>query len=824
MKTLIDLFVSSSQFNNRPACIHRTEYRRFVYTYDDISRRSIRVANLLKDRGLQAGDPVLLWAPNGPEWVTAYWGILLAGGVVVPVDLMALPSAVQKVQELTRAKLAIKTLYKPSLEGCEVLGLEQLGDLSRRFSDEKDSFDFPTPSPDDIAEIIYTSGTTGDPKGVVMRHKNLMTNVRQLSEHVAIQKEWKFLSLLPLSHLFEQTGGFLLPYAHGCQVVYMKTIKPTNIFAALEHEKVHVVMSVPRLLKAMQQGITAKLEKKHLGKIFARLRKKAHTKPFATRKKYFRPIHRPFGSQFQFFVSGGSALGEELETWWSDLGFAVLQGYGLSECSPVLCANTPNNLAAGTVGTPVPGVQIRLSSDGEIQAKGANIFDGYFENEKKTREVFTDDGWFRTGDVGAFDTRGNLAIKGRIKDMIVTEAGVNVYPEDIEAALLAQSGVMDATVVEQSSAPFAVLIFSGDTSGDQVVKAANAELNSAQQVVGWKVWDSGEFPKTTTMKVKKNEIRAWLGSQEGHQVAAVAGKQQKLYHLIHHVTGVSVSQLTLDTKVSSDLKLSSIDRLELASLIESEFYFEVDETAIGPDTTIADLEEMISKRKGKSTKKFFREWQHTGLFKIWRRFVHWIFIKPFVNYYCNPKVFGLSNFDHYKAPVIFAPNHVSFLDHPSILTMMPDAYRFNTMSAARSEFFDEWSNPVERFLKGFCFEFCIMIMNVFPLSQEGAFKSSLLHAGRMADRGYNILLFPEGSRSWDGVMLDFHQGVSVLARELSIPVVPVHVRGFQEVFPRGANWPKRGNVTIHFGKPLNYRQGEQLTDFTNRLKQAILDL
>jgi len=344
MKTLGDLFESFEKRRDKVAFVYRTGVRRFVFSYRDLHRLSLKMAHLLEERGIKKGDRVLLWAPNSPWWGIAFWGIVACGAVVVPVDFMSGKERAKQIADLTKSKLIIQSQYKLDKITAEnsvlVEELEYLLEKIRPTSKTADN------NPDDIAEIIYTSGSTGDPKGVVLTHQNLIVNLLQITERLPfVKSEWKFLSLLPLSHTLEQMGGFFVPLSHGSAIVYLRTLKPSAMMEAFENEDIYAAALVPRLLRALKNAIENELARKHLGGISRWLAEHTSSLQKATRKKIFFPIHKKFGKHFSLFVSGGAALDPEVWRFWQALGFNVLEGYGLTECSPVLAITTMNGKA-----------------------------------------------------------------------------------------------------------------------------------------------------------------------------------------------------------------------------------------------------------------------------------------------------------------------------------------------------------------------------------------------------------------------------------------------------------------------------------------------
>jgi long-chain acyl-CoA synthetase len=361
MRTLADLFTTFQARGEKPAIVNRTGVRRLIVSYRELSELSLRMANLLAQRGVEAGDRVLIWGPNSSWWAVAYWGIIMRGAVAVPVDFMSDRARAESICSLTRAKNVIQSRFKPErMTAVPSLLLEDLPYLLEELQPVSETAH---PFPDDMAQLIYTSGTTGNPKGVVLTHRNLVANMTQINRQVPIiTSDFSFLSLLPLSHMFEQMGGFLTPLYRGAAIVYLRTLKPSAIMAALSEEDIYVIMSVPRLMQLLKTTIERELEEKHLSAIFGRLATLSAKLPTEWRKMLFFPVQRKFGRNFTVFVSGGAPLDPDVFRFWNSMGFTVLEGYGLTETSPVLCVNTMERQSAGSVGPPLPGVEIRIEA------------------------------------------------------------------------------------------------------------------------------------------------------------------------------------------------------------------------------------------------------------------------------------------------------------------------------------------------------------------------------------------------------------------------------------------------------------------------------
>jgi long-chain acyl-CoA synthetase len=824
MLTLCDLLRAFPTWGERPALCYRTGVRRFVFSYASLYDLSLRMNSFLAGRGIDKGDRILLWAPNSPWWAAAFWGCVARGAVVVPVDFMSGVERASTILRISEARLVIQSRLKPDiLAGVPSCFAEDLQYVLPGIDPVSPAMDT---VPDDMAELVYTSGTTGTPKGVILTHGNLMANLHQVNGHLPIVgPEYVFLSLLPLSHLFEQMGGFLTPLYRGAAIVHIRTLKPSAILAALREEDIRAVICVPRLLQLLKGSIERELESKHVGGLFRRLLQGGDRMPLLLRKLLFLPIRRRFGRHFVLFVSGGAALAPELFRFWSILGFAVVEGYGLTECAPVLTANTMERRVAGSVGKALPGVEIRIEN-GEILARGRNVFPGYYKNESATREAFTRDGWFRTGDLGRIDEQGDLRVLGRGKELIVTGAGINVYPDELENILNALAGVREACVIglDRGSGEEVHAVLLLDGSGrrpDEILLEANGKLDPLHRITGFSLWHEPEFPKTTTLKIRKFLVKQRIsqGDESGEPMSV-----DPLVNLIARITECPNRDIREDSSLVIDLGLTSIGALELVNCIEQEYRLDLEDSLIGPATTVTDLRRVIARRERPEEARRLRFWTSSRFLRVARRVLDAVFHAPLFRTFVTLRVSGLENLTHLESPVMFISNHQSYLDQPAILFSLPPHWRYATATAAWEEFFfRNYRTWQGRVWKRFTYEYGTLFLNLFPLSQTGGFRRSLAHMGRLADHRLNILLFPEGARSEDGRLLPFRQGIGVMVRELSVPVAPVRILGMEKVMPRGAAWPRRGTVEVRFGTPLVFGR-ETPEEIVEQARKAVEEL
>ncbi|HEY5513906.1 MAG TPA: AMP-binding protein [Geomonas sp.] len=821
MQTLIDLFNTFPALGDKTAFVNRTGARRLVVSYRQFHHLALKMANLLAQSGVAPGDRVLIWGPNSSWWAVAYWGIIIRGAVAVPVDFMSDLARADAIRGRTQAQVVLQSRFKSErMTAATSLLLEDLQFLLEDVAPAGE----PAPcGPEDTAQLIYTSGTTGNPKGVILTHRNLVANMTQINRQVPIiTREFSFLSLLPLSHMFEQMGGFFTPLYRGAAVVYLGTLKPSAIMEALEEEDIHVIMSVPRLMQLLKTTVERELEGKHLSGVVRGVTQLAARLPKAARRLLFYPVQSKFGRNFTVFVSGGAPLEPEVFNFWSSMGFTVLEGYGLTETSPVLCVNTMERQVAGSVGPPLPGVELKIE-DKEVLARGDNVFPGYYQNEQASRDAFTQDGWFRTGDLGEIGPDGWLVIKGREKELIVTGSGVNVYPDELEAVLNRIAGVKESCVIglarDAGEEVHAVLLLDGGgIAPEDIIGQANESLDALQRITGYTLWSEPEFPKTTTLKIKKFAVKEAIKNRPEGGEATVT--RDTLLKLLAKVTGTSAAQIREESLLVADLGLSSIDRLELVNFLEQEYRLDIEDAQIGPQTRVSDLRQIIAKREKLSRRDHFRFWTNNRFFTGLRRGWDTVFHRPLYQNFVDLEVRGTEELENLAGPVLFVANHLSYLDQPSVMFALPPRLRYRCATAAWEEFFFGDYHGLDLVLRRFSYQYGTMLFNLFPLPQSQGFSGSLKFMGKLADAGVNILIFPEGGHSRDGQMHPFQPGLGIMVKELGIPVVPIKISGTDRVLPPGAGFPKRGRVTVSFGKPLRFRY-EEPAEIVEKTRQAV---
>ena len=843
----------------------RRGYRMQWWSYDQVVQAAFRFAGELEARRIGKGDRVMIWGENCAEWVAAFFGCALCGAVVVPMDDGASADFAEKVLQQVEAKLLLcsrrhaQARMGPNDPKSSILILEDfpLVLANRRATPTTNT----SINREAVLEIVFTSGTTGDPKGVVITHGNVLANIEPFEQRMGPYlkyERWvhpiRFLNLLPLSHVFGQFLGMFLPPLLGGTVIFQQELKPSEVIRKIRRERVSVLVGMPRMLQSLKQKV--ELQPEEQGKTgefkteeFSHRFSSAKGKHFLRRWWTFRRIHRQFGWKFWAFISGGATLDAETEEFWGRLGYAVIQGYGLTETTSLISVNHPFRLGKGSIGKVLPGREVKLAEDGEILVRGGGVASGYWSANREQQvvgqavgqvvgQVVSNDGWYRTGDIGALDEEGNLYFKGRKKDVIVTPGGMNIYPEDLEAALRSQSEVKDCVVVgierDGNAEPCAVVILRNDCNVELVVQRANQSLSEYQHMQMSVQWPEEDFPRTSTQKPRRNLIQQFA-QQQIMQLALrpAAGdnaEKSPLADLITRVTRRSPGTLREASNLDSDLGLSSLDRVELLGALEDRYQVDLSESSFSAAHTVGDLERIIRGEAAPRVLYHYPGW--TLRWPVtWLRFLaHYLLMRPAIVLLGWPRIEGRENLQGCSGPVLVVSNHIAGVDVGFIQTALPPRFRHRLATAAGGEALEELRTPPSgrgffaRIYDRIGWVLGVSLLNLFPLPREAGFRQSFAYAGGAVDCGYSILVFPEGRHTVDGKMNPFRAGIGLLANNLGIPVLPMRISGLWEVKQTGRKFAAPWKIGVHIGKPLRFEPDTDPEDIARKLQRAVEDL
>jgi long-chain acyl-CoA synthetase len=866
------------RFGRRRAYFWREGVRWRSRTYSDLRTRILGAAEHLTREGLRAGEPLLIQGPDHPDWVEAFLGAFLAGGVVVPLEAATPEPFRSAVARTVGARLLVAPDDVPAPPGCRRIapGVWRPGRVLPTSAD----------TPVARAEIVFTSGTTGEPKGVVLTHQNLAADFapfeRGFRKHelvVSSLGELRTLSTLPLSHMFGQAMNVFLPLYMGLTVAFVPP-RPRDLMDAAPRLSAWGLFTVPRVLEVLAGEMRRDLaDARDDSGLEMRMTRHAG-KPFWLQRLLFRDFARRLGWRFSFVVSGGAALTDPVREFWERAGYLVVQGYGLTETAPIVSVSNPFRRGRGGVGRALAGQEVKIGADGEILVRGANVTPGYFGSEESTLPGELA-GWWRTGDVGSVDADGQIVIRGRLKDVIVTAEGENVHATDVEDVFRGRHGLLDVTVLglpyEGGERVHAALILEAGADPDAIVGDANAKLLPRQRVRDYTIWTDPDFPRTATGKVRRLEVRGRIlaarrdGPGEASTPAATGGVRR----LLVRVARVPPERLRPETRLVEDLGLASLDLVEVAAGFEEEFgvalaeermatatVAELEETArlaltgagggaaseggagavrpAGGREAVAPAADAATSASAPTTQATpagpaphrapaMPSWAHSWPAWIARRALEETAYRAIVFGYARPRVTGLENLARAAPPYLFVSNHHGYLDTGLLKATLPFALRGRIAPGMTTRYqrvwFGEKAGTRGRLLvEGFQAGLVEFLFAAWPLPETAGFRRSLVFAGELMDRGISLLIFPEGRHVPEGTMEPFRPGIGLFARELRAPIIPVRVEGTAQVLPDDAWWPRLGRTTLVLGAPLSIEADADAAEVTRRLEARVREL
>ena len=777
------------------AIVSRHGLRKEITSYKELADQAGRFAALLNSRGIVKGDRVLIWGENCASWIAAFFGCILRGVVPVPIDVAGSESFAHRVAQeidpklVTGSREQLKSFPNAlPFEDFATLPLIPVGAIEGL-------------SESDPVQIVFTSGTTAEPKGVVHTHGNILASLRPIEREMQKYLKYerifhplRFLHTLPLSHVFGQFMGIWIPALLAAEVHFESRLVPSDLIETIHDERISVLVAVPRVLEILQTYLQQRF---HLNIEKA--------KGFSALRRWweFRAVHRALSFKFWALICGGATLPERIEHFWNSLGLVVIQGYGMTETAALVSLNHPFHAAKGSIGKVLPGREIRLGDDGEILVRGETVSKATWQGGRMQTQ---DSEWLATGDLATMDDSGNLQFRGRKKEVIVTAAGLNIYPDDLEAALLHQPLIKATAVVEVDGEPFAALILRESTDPSAAVKAANEELAGYQQIRHWIVWPDPDLPRTSTGKIMRREV-----------AAGVKGKApQMLTGMIERITG-KISD-------SESLNLDSLGRVELQAAIEGQLGVEIDDAAYQQVHTLGDLRGLLS-GSGKAEshdENLYPTWVWSRPQSVIRAAFIELVMRPFVAVLGNPRFHKI---EPPLDPVLIVSNHISLYDVPLILYALPGHMRRRVAVAMAGEMILNFRKA--RNLGNWFLNLCgppayfliTALFNVFPLPQLTNFRKSFAHAGQAMDRGFSVLVFPEGRRTPDGKMHPFQKGSGMLWKELQCNALPVYLGGMNT-----GKWLRTGALSIQIGKPIPFNPDWDPSEATSILEEAVRSL
>ena len=872
LATLLDDF---RRFDREIAVVRHHGNRRTTTTYGAMARLAGRFAALLVRRGIGPGGRVVLWAENSAEWLAAFYGCMLRGVLAVPLDAYGSADFAARVCAGVRPNLAVGDALLLHRLDCDCPRME-FAEWPAALPDEEagpvDGLEHRTP-----LEILFTSGTTGDPKGVVLTHGNVLASLGPIEDgaqpymrYERLVHPLRILHTLPLSHVFGQTMGLWVPPILKAQVHFESRLIAHRLVETIHRERISVLAAVPRVFTLLKSHL--EVERPGLAQQIAA------SEGIRAWKRWwrFRAIHRAFGIKFWALVSGGGALPAPVERFWNALGLVVIQGYGMTETTALITLNHPFHVARGTIGKPLAGREIKLGPDGEVLVRGPMISGATWSaGELRPRE----DDWLATGDLAEVEAGGELKFLGRKSEVIVTAAGVNLHPEDLEAAVEQEPGVGACVVVPMQTpagmeACAVLAMRRAEDRAAAAIENANSRLAEFQRIRRWVLWPEPDLPRTSTGKVRRKVVAAWLARVQAASARPWAGSDSAesdwLLSLMAQITGERPPGVGDELRLTEDLHLDSLGRVQLAAALEERLGVTTEGGLLDQIQTLGELRALgggsiafpapmdaarsasasvspprdasaaAAHRSGASSPGAAPPGQGARfIYPLWpwSRPCRWlraafveVVMRPLVWLLAAPRVVAPPLLAAAE-PMLIVANHVTAYDGALIEYALPGPMRRRMTVAMSGEMLEDfrrarnpWHGPQYGRFSPFgplAYLLVTALFNVFPLARQRDFLASFAHAGKAMDRGFHVLVFPEGTRSATGELARFRGGIGVLAKQSGAPVLPVAIRGLGELKGRRRRWFRSGAIHVCVGEPVRFAPEETEAGIAARLRDEV---
>ncbi len=843
-----------------------------TWTYGQAEDLSLRIGAFLINEGFKKGDFAGLCLENRPEWPIIYLGIMAAGMICVPLDpqlteqeienlindcsakIIFVSNAVFQAKNIDKLKTGLNkiVILDLDIEKGRLLGSKQVKSTSA------EGIAWPEAFPEDAASLIYTSGTTAKPKGVILTHKNFCSNFQSIDKLKLFSDKDNFISVLPLHHAFPFMVMLITPLFSRARITYTSSLRSDELLDLMRETGVTVLVGVPQLFTLFYANISEKMKQTPfllkvplfwLVEIFWQIRRLSGIN---LNKLVLAKIHRPFGEALRFFACGGAKLNEEAARFLAKAGFTILEGYGLTETSPVVTFNPLKRQKIGSVGRVVPDVELKIDNPdargmGEVAIKGPNVMKGYYNRPDETLSVLRD-GWFYSGDLGYIDKDGYLYITGRKKEVIVLSSGKNIYPEEVEShyaksPFIKEICVLGVGTVEEERLAAVVV-----PDADYCRQAGEVDLNS---VIKWELENLSEglasykrikgyiitregLARTPLGKIKRYEVRnKYLDELRGIKLKEVteeipatdedlrllsSGSGRKVIEALHKYTKLE-RQISTTDHIELDLGIDSLGRVELIIALEQALNIRIPNELMAKVFTVKELilgieglvpgggiqREPVTQAKSQTLwNELLNEDPPQEIIKkvnlapnrmtilgmlLFAEFLHLLFKAIW-----SLKVSGTENIPK-TGKCILCVNHGRYLDAFIVEAAMPAGLRKGLFFVGFRAYFEQ---PLIRNI--------IKYIRVIPIDPGMHFVEAMQASSYVLKNGKMVCIFPEGQRSIDGKIKVFKKGVGILAKELNIPLVPVLITGSYDSWPRTRPFPRPHPITITFGRPIEFEE------------------
>lgn len=837
--TIPDLFQASLEKHKRNIAFNYFDREWKTITYQDLGRSVTNISAYLdQEVRIKKGERVAIIIENRPEWGIVYFGVVANGAIAVPIDARSTPEEIENIVNDSDTSFIFFSQKTSTLIPKNTRGISVDSEFFREICERDHMHHWQYSVEDsDIASIIYTSGTTGRPKGVMLSHRNFCSDAMAALKAGIVNEKDNVLSILPLHHTYPFMCTLLVPIIIGASITYPPSLKGPEILSTIKEKKATVLVGVPQVLEMIRDGILRRFEglpapvHKSLRILLGLSRYLRRRFDINVGRIIFWAIHKKLGSQFRFFTSGGARLDPSVFNDLEAFGFTVLEGYGLSETSPIVTFNPIEKRKPGSAGKTLPDVEIKIinpseSGEGEIAIKGPMVMEGYFKNPEETSRTIVD-GWLRTGDLGYIDRDGYLYITGRVKEVIVLSSGKNIYPEDVEREYLRIPLIKEICVFGLEEKGLVESLHGIIVPDFEYMK--KARIGNLQEALKWEINQvsmklpshmrikgftvhTEPLPRTALGKLKRYLIYDIYRSKkvprikEEDQRIKADELSNKVAECVRSLIKEEIP-IRLEDNLELDLGFDSLKRIELEGILEDVFDLKLPEGFTSEIVTIRDLiirlREEIEKGERVGLIEPEKELKKIGFYQGYIEkslvFLLLCLIRILLRVFFGLNVKGVKNIPEH--PFIIAPNHSSYLDGFVIASSVP----YNIFSRL---FFQGF----QRYFRGRLTSLFGRLAHVIPIDPETFLSRALEISSALIRKGCSLCIFPEGGRSFDGNIMEFKKGIGVLSIKNNVPVVPVLIEGTFYALPRGAKIPRLSKIRVIFGKPINPSE----LDFTKK--------
>ena len=753
----------------------------------------------------------LIIMENRPEWIYSFFTIWDKNSAAIAIDAQSSPKEILYVLEDSNPDIIMcsNEIEKNILEAISNYSLKNnikvLNVDNFKIDDEKmkkianSEFELRNPEGNQTAAMLYTSGTTGSPKGVMLTYNNLMTEMEGIYEKGIFDHRDQILALLPFHHVLPLTATVLLMLRYQTSIVFVRKIASKEIFEALEKNRVTALIGVPRVFKLFYDGIKQQIDAKFITRAIFKIMSKSKSIPL--KRKVFSKVHKKFGGHLDFIVAGGAKLDPEIARFYETLGIYSLEGYGLTETSPVIAVNSKNERKIGTIGKKLYNVDVKIENE-ELWVKGPIVMKGYYNKPEKTAEVMTEDGWFKTGDLAKIDEEGYITIIGRRNSMIVLSNGKNIDPETLENRLIAKSDklIKEAGIFNHQNKLAAIIIpdllecrkrniNNVKTYIKNIVEDYNLSAHNYEKVLDYKVFEE-ELPKTRVGKLRRFMLPN-LYEQNVVKKAKVAEPDNEVYKILkEYVKKAKGIEPQPEENLELEIGMDSLDIVEFFAYIENNFGLQLDEEKFAEMPNLKLLSEYINEKAVKienneinwkqiiEEAKPIKDDKNRWITKFLK-----VFLDVIIKVYFRIQRNGREKLD--PKPKIYVSNHQSFIDPLILGSLLPKSILYNTIFLA-----------IDWYFKKFPLKLLVSTGNVILIDINKNIRKSVEEIVGYLKSGKNVLIFPEGARTKDGKVAEFKKVFAIISKELGIDVQCLGIKGGFEAYSRYMKFPKPKKIKV----------------------------